>query len=280
MSVTTPTMQELLEAGVHFGHKVSRGHPRMKPYIYGAKDGVHIIDLAKTEAELKKAVEYVYELGRDGKTLLVVATKKQAQEIAEELAKEVGAYYVTIHWVGGLLTNFDEIKRNFARLNSLKKEQEAGQLKRYTKKEQMLIGKRLQKFHDELGGVALMDKVPDAMFIVDTVTESTAVKEGLRLGLKMVGFADTNSNPNDLDYPIPSNDDGIKAIKIVCEAVLKAYGEGKTKAASVKAEADKKAEEEAKVGTPMVDGEVAEQAAVIEEEIEQKVLQESERKVS
>ena len=280
MALQTPTMTELLEAGVHFGHKVSRGHPRMKPYIFGARDGVHILDLAQSETKLKEAIEYVYELGKSGGVLLVVGTKKQAQEIVEELSLAAGAPYVNAHWVGGMLTNFDEVKKNINRLNSLQKERETGELSRYTKKEQLLISRKIAKFQDNLGGVSQLSKIPDAMFIVDSVNEDTAVKEALRMGIKLVGFADTNSNPAVFDYPIPANDDGIKAIKIVCEAVVKAYGEGKKAAGEIAA---KKAVDDAKEAARVaeaakLDTVVAEQAEVIEEEIEKKIVQDSERK--
>src|SRR5260221_6454659 len=135
MNQTVPTMQDLLEAGAHFGHKVSRGNPRMKNFIYGAKDGVHVIDLAQTEEKLKEATQAAFDLGKAGRTMLIVGTKKQAQDIVKELADEVGAFYANIKWPGGLLTNFDELRRNFKKLDDLKTEQEKGELSRYTKKE-------------------------------------------------------------------------------------------------------------------------------------------------
>ncbi|MBI3485628.1 30S ribosomal protein S2 [Candidatus Daviesbacteria bacterium] len=283
MKLNVPSMQDLLTAGVHFGHQVRRGHPKMNQYIYGARDGVHIIDLAKSEEKLKEAVEFVYNLGKEGKVLLLVGTKKQAKEIVESLAKEVDAPYISERWVGGLLTNFDEIRRNLKRLGDLKNEKEAGTLTRYTKKEQLLIDRELEKFERVFGGVAKMDKVPDAMFVVDAVSDKTAVKEAFNKGLTLVGFADTNSDPNMLDFPIPANDDGIKSIKIICETVIKAYGEGK-KSADAKAMADKEAVDKEK-NAQVVDGEnkldkaVAEEAEVLEEVVEKKAVEESERKV-
>lgn len=279
-------MQELLESGVHFGHKVSRGHPRMKPYIYGARDGVHIIDLAKSEEGLRSAINFCYELGKSGGVLLVVGTKKQAKELIDEQAKEAGCYFITSHWVGGLLTNFDEIKKNFNKLNTLKKERESGELKRYTKKEQLLISRKLEKYDKELGGVSNMEKLPDALFIVDAVIENTAVKEALRMAIKLVGFSDTNANPTFFDYPIPANDDGIKSLKIIIDAIISSYAQGKkesvlkseelTKAPVAKTSAAKPVEP---IGTlKVVDKEVAQETAVIEEEIEKVVVQESERK--
>ncbi len=313
MANSIPTMQELLEAGVHFGHKVSRAHPRMSSYIYGARDGVSIIDLAKSEEKLKEAVEFVHELGKSGGVLLVVGTKKQAKEIVETLAKEAGAAYLTSHWLGGLLTNFDEIKKNLNKIVSLKEQKEKGTLQR-NKKELLLISRKIEKFERDFGGVAILEKAPEAMFIVDAVSDLTAVMEGYKLGvsqrmqypdkkgIKLVGFADTNSNPSLLDYPIPANDDGIKSIKIICETILNAYAEGKKKGVGDReqgteekapptpsdktSQAKKTNKKEAKIGNieePKVevklDEQVAEEAAVLEEVIEKKAIQESERKV-
>ena len=269
-------MQELLEAGVHFGHRVSRSHPRMKPYIYGAKDGVSIIDLAHSEKLLKEASDAVYKLGKDGKVMLIVGTKKQAKELVESLAKEAGAPYITSHWIGGLLTNFDEIKRNITKLSSLKQEKLSGELKRYTKKEQLLISRRLEKFEQNLGGIADLNKIPDALFIVDAVIENTAVKEAKKMGIILIGFSDTNADPTNFDYPVPSNDDGIKALKIICETLIRSYGEGKKSASeTARVETEKKKEEG---DGAKLDGAVADEAAELEEVIEKKVLEESERK--
>lgn len=279
MAISVPSMEELLEAGVHFGHQVRRGNPKMRSFIYGARDGVHIIDLAKSEDYLKRATQAAFDLGKEGKVMLVVGTKKQAREVVESLAKEAGLPYLTSHWVGGLLTNFDEITKNIKKLTDLKTEKQQGTLSRYTKREQLLIDRKLSKFDQQLGGVASLNKIPDAIFLVDTVTESTAMKEAHRTSVLLLGFADTNSDPSWLDFPIPANDDGIKSIKIVCETIIKAYEAGK-KAAGVASA--KETEEKSKVDKAeeeKLDDGVAEQAAVIEEEVEKEVLEESERKV-
>lgn len=278
MKNSVPTMQQLLEAGVHFGHQVRRGNPRMKQFIYGARDGVHIIDLAKSEEKLKEAVEAAYNLGKDGKVLLLIGTKKQSRDIIEDLAKEANTPYITSHWIGGLLTNFDEVRRNIKRLNDLKDEQDKGTLSRYTKKEQLLISKKLQKYQSEFGGISDMGAVPDALFIVDAVADQTAVREAVRMNIPIIGFSDTNANPDYLDYPIPANDDGIKSIRLISETVIKAYIEGKKEAgvrvarAVEKAAEDKKAEE--------LDSKVAEEAAAIEEEVEQKIVDEASGKAA
>ncbi len=278
MKLNIPSMQDLLGAGVHFGHQVRRGHPRMKPFIYGVRDGIHIIDLAKSEEYLKKAVEFAYELGKQGKTLLVVGTKKQAKDIILNLAKEVGAFYITERWIGGIITNFNEIRRNIKKLNEIKKEKEQGLLSRYTKKEQLLIDRKMRKFDLDYGGIADMENLPDAVFVVDCAADKIAVKESSERNLTLIGLNDTNSDPSSIDYPIPGNDDGIKAIKIVCEAVIKAYGEGKKefKVQSEKLEVESKEKEEAEKLTEAV----KEEAAILEEVVEKKVLGESERKVT
>lgn len=276
--IQTPSMQDLLEAGAHFGHKVSRGNPRMKNYIFGAKDGVHVIDLAQTEEKLKVATQAAYEMGKAGKVMLMVGTKKQAQEIVKELADEVGAYYANVKWPGGLLTNFDELRKNFKKLNDLKVEQDKGELSRYTKKEQLLIARKLNKYQMELGGVASMDKMPSVLFVVDAVSDLIAIKEAQRMGLTIIGICDTNADPNWFEYPVPGNDDGIKSIKLFCETMIKAYGEGK-KEAGIQAEklAEKQAQEKVKAEAAALKetAATAEATAAIEEQVEKDIVKES-----
>lgn len=281
MIIKTPTMQELLEAGSHFGHKVSRGNPRMKKYIFGARDGVHIIDLAKTEQALKEATEAAYELGKSGQVMLIVGTKKQAQEMVEELAKAAGAPYMNKTWVPGFFTNFEELRKNIKKLNELKVAQEKKELSHYTKREQLLISRKLQKFADELGGIADLEKIPLAIFVVDAVSDNTAVKESQKLGLKIFGICDTNADPNWFDFPVPANDDGIKSIKLICETVLGAYAKGRKDAGETVGEVKKESKEsdEPKAVEEKLDGAVAEETAIIEEEVEKKVVEDFERKV-
>lgn len=291
MNIQVPSMQDLLSAGVHFGHKVSRGHPRMKPYVFGARDGVQIIDLAKSEEQLKIAAEKAYQLGKEGKTLLIVGTKKQAREIVSDLAKQADAFYLNVRWFGGLLTNFESIRKNIQKSNSLIEEQQKGQLSHYTKKEQLLITRKLNKFNYEMGGIASMDKVPDAMFIVDAVSDKTAVKEGADMGVTLIGLTDTNADPSVFTYPIPANDDGIKSIKIICDTVIGAYIEGKKKGPDAVLEivedAPKDEKKAAKKDLKEVEAvveeelpvEVVEEAEAIEEEIEKQVVDESDKKV-
>lgn len=291
MAIQTPDMQELLAAGVHFGHKISRGHPKMKRYIFGARDGVHIIDLAASEAQLKEAAQAAYELGKSGAVMLLVGTKKQAHEVIEGLAKEAETPYLTEKWAGGFFTNFDELRKNIKKLIELKGEQEKGQLSRYTKREQMLISKKLNKFAKEMGGALNMDKLPEAIFIVDAVSDNIAVREASKMGIKIFGLCDTNADPTWFDFPVASNDDGIKAIKIICETVIRSYAKGK-KEAGIKVGEEKK---EAKVAAKekkesasaesfgetkeVLDAPLAEETAAIEEEVEKKVVDENSRKV-
>lgn len=274
-----PSMQDLLEAGVHFGHQVRRGHPKMGEYIFGAREGVHIINLEFSEALLKEAAKYVQKLGEEGKVILFVGTKKQAQPIIEEAAKKVGAPYVTFRWIGGLLTNFDEIKRNIKKLTDLAQQKEKGELLHRTKKERLLITRRLEKFEKEWGGVADMNKIPDALFIVDCVMERTALAEANKMRIPVIAIADTNCNPLLLDYPIPGNDDATKSISIIVNTVAHAYGEGLKagkKAAAKMAEEAAKKEAAAALEQPEVADETL---ADVEERIEKEVVKDFERKV-
>jgi len=225
-----PSLQELLEAGVHFGHQVRRGHPRMKPYIYGAREGVHIIDLTQSEKCLTQAAEFVYELGKMGKVLLFVGTKKQARPIIEELVKESQAPYMTERWMGGFLTNFEEIKKRIKLLKDLQEQKAKGELSKYTKKEQLLLDRKMDKLHKDFRGVMDLAGPPDAVFVTDAVSDNIAIKEANRLGIKVVALADSNCDVSQIDYPIPGNDDAIKSIKILVTAIADAYSEGKKEA--------------------------------------------------
>src|SRR3990167_2872090 len=225
-----PSLQELLEAGVHFGHQVRRGHPRMKPYIYGAREGVHIIDLTLSEKYLKEACEYVYELGKANKVLLFVGTKKQARPIIEEITKELQAPFMVTRWMGGFLTNFEEIKKRIKLLKDLQEQKTKGELSKYTKKEQLLLDRKMDKLHKDFRGVMDLAGPPDAVFVTDAVSDNIAIKEANRLGIKVVALADSNCDVSQIDYPIPGNDDAIKSIKILVTAIADAYSEGKKEA--------------------------------------------------
>lgn len=284
----TPTLQELLEAGVHFGHQVRRGHPRMKPYIYGARDGVHIIDLTQSDKYLKEACEYVYNLGREGKVLLFVGTKKQARSIVEDSAKKLEAPYLVERWMGGFLTNFEEIKKRIKLLKEYREQKEKGELSKYTKKEQLLLERKMDKLEKNFRGVMDLMGLPDALFVADAVSDNIAVREANRLGIKVVAVADSNSDPTQIDYPIPGNDDAIKSIKILVETVADAYGEGKKEAGKMAArkakeeekEATKKASSSAEASEDKekgVDEALVVDVAAAEEMVEKKAVKEAER---
>ncbi|MDO8498184.1 MAG: 30S ribosomal protein S2 [bacterium] len=282
MKITIPSMQDLLEAGVHFGHQVRRGNPHMREYIFGVREGVHIIDLEFSEKLLQQAAEFAYNLGKEGKVILFVGTKKQAQPIIEEAVKKVGAPYVIYKWVGGTLTNFDEIKKNIKKLTDLNEKKGKGELSRYTKKEQLLISRKLEKFDKSLGGIAQMGKLPEALFVVDCVTEKTALMEAARMKIPVIGVADTNSDPMMMAYPIPSNDDATKSIKIIVETIAKAYGEGLKEGGHITvtvSEEKPKKEEETDELKKIAEEAVSPDVAAAEEEVEKEVVAESERVV-
>lgn len=275
---TTPSLQELLEAGVHFGHQLRRGHSRMKPYIYGAREGVHIIDLTQSEKYLKDACEYVYNLGKSGGVLLFVGTKKQAKPITEELAKRLESPYMAERWIGGFLTNYEEVSKNIKRLKELKEQKEKGQLSKYTKKEQLLFDRRMAQLQRDLGGVLDFKGLPDAIFVIDAVTENIAVREANRTNVKVVAIADTNSDPTFINYPIPGNDDAIKSIKILSDAIANAYEEGKKQAKSDKDVADAKQKKADEKAEKELAPEIFEEVAAAEEVLEKAALKDAERK--
>lgn len=272
----TPSLQELLEAGVHFGHQVRRGHPRMRPYIYGARDGVHVIDLTQSEKYLKEACEYVYKLGADGGVLLFVGTKKQAQPIVKELAEKLKTPYMIQCWIGGFLTNFDEISKNIKKLKDLQEQKSKGQLTKYTKKEQLLIERKMNKLGRDFEGVMEMPKLPDAIFVIDTVMEKVAVREANKMGIPVVAIADSNSDPTLVNYLVPGNDDAIKSIKILTEAIADAYEQGKKDA---KVASEKRAEREKVELEEKTAQELAEEVAEAEEKVEKEALKEASRKI-
>ncbi len=272
-----PTMQDLLEAGVHFGHQVRRGNPRMFEYIFGARDGVHIINLEFSEKLLKQASEAAENFGSEGKVLLFVGTKKQAQPIIAELAKRVDSPYITFKWPGGLLTNFDEIRKNIKKLLDLQEKQSTGELSRYTKKEQLLISRKIQKFSKEFGGIAKLDKLPDAIFVADAAAEKTALKEANKLGIPVIGIADTNSNPLMLTFPIPGNDDATKSIRILSEAIARSYEEGLKKSGLKSKELEPEGQKSVKIKeeSEKPDSQILEEVEKAEELVEKEELKDS-----
>lgn len=227
MSDSKVSLNDLLEAGAHFGHQVRRWNPKMKPYIYTQRDGVHIFDLVKTAEGLQAGCEFVEELSVSGKTLLFVGTKRQAKEIIKEEAMAVGASFVCERWLGGTLTNWAQIKKSIDKLVEMREKREKGEYKKYTKKENVLLDREINRLERFFGGLVKLNKIPDVIFVVDTHRESVVVKEAIRMGVKIVGIVDTNADPTLIDYVIPANDDAVRSIKLIVSAISKVYGEGK-----------------------------------------------------
>ena len=220
-------MKQLLEAGVHFGHQTRRWNPKMAEYIYCERNGIYIIDLQKTVKKLEEAYSFVRNLAENGQTILFVGTKKQAADAVKEEASRVGMYYVNARWLGGMLTNFKTMRTRIDRLAQLKKMQEDGTFDMLPKKEVMKLLGEMEKLEKYLGGVKEMKKLPGALFIVDTRKERNAIAEAHKLGIPVVAIADTNCDPDEIDYPIPGNDDAIRAIKLISSVMANAMIEGK-----------------------------------------------------
>lgn len=220
------TMKQLLEAGVHFGHQTRRWNPKMKPYIFADKNGIYIIDLQKTVRMFKRAYQFVRDTVAEGKSVLFVGTKRQAQESIEEEATRCSMPYVNHRWLGGMLTNFQTIRKGIERLRDLEAMAEDGRLQGYTKKEIMHLQKEKAKLLKNLGGIKEMRELPGAVFIVDSRREYIAVKEARKLGIPVVAIVDTNCDPDEVDYVIPGNDDAIRAIKLFSSLIADACLEG------------------------------------------------------
>ncbi|MFH0829007.1 MAG: 30S ribosomal protein S2 [Candidatus Kerfeldbacteria bacterium] len=217
---------ELLKSGVHFGHHVSRWHPKMRPFIYTSRAGVYIVDLEKTSEQLKRSQEFLRDIVAKGGTVLFVGTKRQARPIIQSLATNVGMPYVIERWLGGTFTNFPTISKMTKRLTYLKEERASGHLEKYTKKEQLTFNDEIKRLEKLVGGIERMSKIPEAIFVVDAKQEKTAVKEALKVKVPIVALVDTNVNPEGIAYPIPANDDATKSISLLTEAIAEAVEEG------------------------------------------------------
>ena len=220
-------MKQLLEAGVHFGHQTRRWDPKMAEYIFQARNGIHIIDLQKTSKKLDEAYAFLKEQVEEGITVLFVGTKKQAQECVKEAALKCGMYYVDQRWLGGMLTNFDTIQKRIQRLKDLEAMEQDGTFEVLPKKEVILLKKEMEKLEKNLGGIKEMDKLPGVIFLVDPKKERIAILEAKKLNIPVIGLVDTNCNPEELDYPIPGNDDAIRAVKLIADVMANAVIEGK-----------------------------------------------------
>jgi small subunit ribosomal protein S2 len=225
--IGTVELTDLLEAGVHFGHQAKRWNPRMAPYIWQDRGGIHVFDLLKTRECLQAACETAKKMAEEGKVIVFVGTKRQAQEIIKEEAKRCGMPYIDNRWAGGLLTNWSQVSKSIEKLVKLREGQEKGEFKHLTKKERVLIDRRIAQLERLLGGLVELKKIPDALFVVDTRREETAVLEALKVGIKVFGVVDTNVNPEPIDYPIPANDDAVRSIKLVVGTFASAIAEGK-----------------------------------------------------
>ncbi len=221
------TIKQLLEAGAHFGHQTGRWHPRMKNYIFTKRNGIHIIDLEKTAVMLDKACGFIRDIVSQGETILFVGTKKQAQESVEEEAKRCGMYYVNQRWLGGMLTNFSTIQARVDQLVRLEDQNAKGELGRLLKKEAGKIAEKITHLNKQMGGFKEMTRLPGALFIVDPTKEKIALAEAKRMSIPVIAIVDTNCNPDEIDHPIPANDDAIRAIKLICSKIADAVIEGK-----------------------------------------------------
>lgn len=271
--VESTLMKSLLEAGVHFGHETKRWNPKMKKYIYGAKNKVYIIDLEKTQAAILKACEFLRKTASEGGNVLFVGTKKQAQDIVREGASRCGMYYVNQRWLGGMLTNFQTIKKSIKRLEDLERMKEDGTFAKLSKKEVSQLNKEAFKLNKNLEGIRAMAKQPKVMFVIDSKKEEIAIKEARKIGITIVALVDTNSDPDIIDYPIPGNDDAIRSIKLITGLVADSIVNGRQQFAAGKA----KEEEEA------AQAQEGSELKVIDEEVEELVqgdikLQEDEKK--
>lgn len=220
-------MKQLLEAGVHFGHQTRRWDPKMAEYIFQARNGIHIIDLQKTSKKLDEAYAFLKEQAEEGKTVLFVGTKKQAQECVKEAAEKCGMFYINQRWLGGTLTNFGTIRKRIERLAELERMQEDGTFDVLPKKEVILLKKEMEKLEKNLGGIKEMKELPQVMFIVDPKKERIGILEARKLGIPVIGLVDTNCNPEDVDYAIPGNDDAIRAVGLIADCMANAVIEGR-----------------------------------------------------
>jgi small subunit ribosomal protein S2 len=242
------TMKELLEAGVHFGHQTKRWNPKMKPYIFGARNGIYIIDLQRTVRMFKTAYDFIVDTVAGGKSVLFVGTKKQARDSIYEEANRCEMFYVHNRWLGGMMTNFQTIKQSIDRLNYFNNIQNDGSIELFPKKERLKMGKARVKLDSNLGGIRTMNGLPGALFVVDPKNEAIAVREGRRLNIPIIAIVDTNCDPDDIDYIIPGNDDAIRAIRLITSRMADACIDGQERLAEKQqAEADKDVEEEPEV---------------------------------
>jgi len=265
-------IKQLLEAGVHFGHQTKRWNPKMARFIFGERSNIYIIDLEKTEECINKARDFLYNLAGKGEIILFVGTKRQAKEVIAQEATRCGMYFVAERWLGGLLTNFATIQKSIKRLKEIEKMKQEGTFASLTKKEAARLEKEAGKLKKNLGGIINMEKLPQALFIVDVKKEETAVKEAKRLGIPIIGLIDTNSNPDDVDYPKPGNDDALRSIRLITSLMADSIIEGRKNFLSYLAQQTKIPETIA-MPEPTVSVPVGDKEETVIKEIEEEVLE-------
>lgn len=233
--VKMPSIEEMLKAGVHFGHQSAKWHPKMKPFIFGIRQGVHVMDVEKTQAQLEKALAFVTEVTARGGNVLLVGTKSQAQEIIAKYGKDCGMPYVNNRWLGGTLTNFPQIQRLIRHYLDLKDKREKGELRKYTKLEQLQFDREIAELDEKIGGISTMTRLPDAVFILDARTEKTVVREATTVKVPIIALVDSNVNSTGIAYVIPGNDDASASLDLITKMIAEAVKEGKLKAATLRA---------------------------------------------
>ncbi len=261
------TMKQLLEAGVHFGHQTKRWNPKMKPYIFGARNGIYIVDLQKTVRHFRTAVQFVQDTVAKGEKVLFVGTKKQAQDAIMEEALRAEQFFVNNRWLGGMLTNFTTIKDSIDRLKKIEGMATDGTLEQYTKKEALQLEREREKLEKNLGGIKNMSKLPGAVFIIDPNKEAIAVKEANKLGIPVVAVVDTNCDPDNIDYIIPGNDDAIRAIRLFATTIAEACVEGGQRRKEQKQTEAEGKDEPAVEAAPAEEAPAAEAAPAAKEEV-------------
>lgn len=229
-----PELLDMLKAGVHFGHQSSRWHPKMKPFIYGVRGGVHVIDLEKTREQLERTANYVESLVSRGGSVMFVGTKRQAQEIVEKYAKQCGMPFVNTRWLGGTFTNFPQIQKLIKTYLDLKDKTEKGELKKYTKLEQLQFSRQIEELAEKIDGISTMTRLPEAVFMMDARHDKTAVREAFAMKVKVIAICDSNVNPVGIDYVIPANDDAIGSLDMMARVIAEAVTSGKNKAAAAR----------------------------------------------
>jgi len=242
MKKYTVSLKDLLEAGCHFGHQARRWNPKMEKYIYVKREGVHIFDLGITAERLAEAMEEVRDLVADYKQVVFVGTKRQAAAIIKEEAEKVGAPYVAVRWLGGTITNWDQINKSIKKLTDYIEKKEAGEFKKYTKKENLLIDREINRLDRFLGGLKDIKEIPAAVFVIDVKKEHAVIKEANMKGVKVIGVVDSNADPDGVDFVIPANDDAVSSIKLIVEKMTEAYADGKALQGKVKSKEAKKEE--------------------------------------